>query len=184
VRYEINPVLSRFTLKVHATGMFSAFGHSPTIVARDFSGQVTLADDRSGTTAMELRTKAASLTVADDVKEADRLEIERLMRKDVLEVDRYPEITFTSTEVTGAAAGTGSFRVTIKGTLALHGVSHPQQLDAQVNVMGDRLTANGQSKVRQSDYGIKPVSIAGGTLKLKDEIDLSFDIVARAKPAA
>ena len=106
------------------------------------------------------------------------------MRKDVLEVDSYPEITFTSTEVTGAAPGAGSFRVTIKGTLTLHGVSHPQQIDAQVNVMGDRLTANGQCTVRQSDYGIKPVSIAGGTLKLKDEIDLSFDIVARAKQAA
>ena len=38
--------------------------------------------------------------------------------------------------------------------------------------MGDRLTANGQFAVRQSDYGIKPVSVAGGTLKLKDEIEL------------
>ena len=79
-------------------------------------------------------------------------------------MDNYPEITFTSTEVTGAAPGAGSFRATIKGTLTLHGVSHPEQIDAQVNVMGDRLTANGQSTVRQSDYGIKPVSIAGGAL--------------------
>ena len=55
---------------------------------------------------------------------------------------------------------------------------------AQVNVMGDRITASGQFVVRQSDYGIKPVSIAGGTLKLKDEIELSFDIVARAAKAA
>ena len=46
--------------------------------------------------------------------------------------------------------------------------------------MGDRITANGQSAMRQSNYGIKPVSIAGGALKLKDEIDLSFDIVERA----
>jgi polyisoprenoid-binding protein YceI len=74
--------------------------------------------------------------------------------------------------------------VTIKGTLTLHGAAHPQQIDSQVNVMGDRLTANGRATVRQSDYGIKPVSIAGGTLKLKDEIELSFDIVARAKQAA
>ena len=50
--------------------------------------------------------------------------------------------------------------------------------------MGDRITASGQFVVRQSDYGIKPVSIAGGTLKLKDEIELSFDIVARAAKAA
>jgi polyisoprenoid-binding protein YceI len=183
VRYDINPVLSRFTLKVYATGMLSAFGHSPTIVARDFSGHVTVADDQPGAASMELSVKAASLTVADDVKEADRREIERFMRREVLEVERYPDITFASTEVTGAAAGAGSYRVTIKGSLTLHGASHPQQIEAQVNVMGDRLTANGQCTVRQSDYAIKPVSIAGGTLKLKDGIDLSFDIVARAKQA-
>jgi len=184
MRYEVNPVLSRFTLKVYATGMLSAFGHSPTIVARDFSGQVTVPDDQSDSASMDLVIKAASLKVSDDVKESDRREIEKIMYKDVLEVDTYPEVTFTSTEVTGATPGAGSFRVTIMGTLTLHGTSHPQQIDAQVNVMGDRLTANGQFKVRQSDYGIKPVSIAGGTLKLKDEIDLSFDIVARAKQVA
>ena len=33
--------------------------------------------------------------------------------------------------------------------------------------------------MRQSDYEIKPVSAAGGTVKLKDELKLSFDIVAR-----
>ena len=184
MRYEINQALSRFKLKVHATGMLSAFGHSPTIFIRDFSGQVTVPDDQGGTASLELVIKAASLTVSDDVKESDRREIERTMHKDVLEVDKYPEIRFSSTEVSGVAPGAASFRATIKGTLALHGTSHPEQIEAQANVMGDRLTASGQFVVRQSDYGIKPVSIAGGTLKLKDEIELSFDIVARAAKAA
>ena len=97
MRYEINQALSRFKLKVHATGMLSAFGHSPTIFIRDFSGQVTVPDDQGGTASLELVTKAASLTVSDDVKESDRREIERTMHKDVLEVDKYPEIRFSST---------------------------------------------------------------------------------------
>ena len=41
------------------------------------------------------------------------------------------------------------------------------------------LRANGEFSVRQTDYGIKPVSVAGGALKLKDELKCSFDIVAR-----
>ncbi len=183
MRYEINQTLSRFKLKVYATGMLSAFGHSPTIVIRDFSGQATVPDDQNGTAAMEIVIKAASLSVAEDVKESDRREIERAMLKDVLEVDTYPEIRFSSTEVSGAAPGVASFRARIKGTLALHGTTHPEEIEALVNIMGDRLTASGQFVVRQSDYGIKPVSIAGGTLRLKDEIDLSFDIVARATQA-
>lgn len=181
MRYEINPILSRVKLKVHATGMLSAFGHNPTIQVREFSGQVTVPDDASGAASMELTIDAASLVVADDVKESDRREIERTMHKDVLEVDKHPRITFTSSEVRGAAPGAASFRATINGTLRLHGVSHPEQIDAQVNVMGERLTASGQCTVRQSDYQVKPVSIAGGALKLKDEVELSFDIVARGQ---
>lgn len=37
--------------------------------------------------------------------ESDRRQIERAMHKDVLDMDKYPEITYTSTEVTGAAPG-------------------------------------------------------------------------------
>lgn len=179
MRYEINATLSRVRLKVHASGMLSALGHSPTIVVREFSGHVTVPDDAAVGASVELTIQTAALAVGDDVKESDRREIEQVMRKDVLEVDTYPSMTFMSTEVTGATPGAGSFRVAIAGTLTLHGVSHPERIEALVNVMGDRLTANGQAEIRQSVYGIKPVKIAGGALKLKDEIDLSFDVVAR-----
>jgi hypothetical protein len=33
--------------------------------------------------------------------------------------------------------------------------------------------------VRQTDFGIKLVSVAGGALKVKDELQCAFDIVAR-----
>jgi polyisoprenoid-binding protein YceI len=180
VEYEINPTLSRFTIKVHAAGMLSAFGHSPTIAVRDFTGRVTLSNGEPERAGVELTINAASLSVAGDVKESDRREIERTMYKDVLEVDRYPTITFAGTEATGVAPNAGSFRANVVGTLTVHGVSSSERIEALVNVMGDRLTANGQITIRQSQYDIKPVSIAGGAIKLKDEIELSFDLVARA----
>jgi hypothetical protein len=31
--------------------------------------------------------------------------------------------------------------------------------------------------LRQSDFGILPISIAGGTVKVKDEVTIEFDIV-------
>ena len=34
-------------------------------------------------------------------------------------------------------------------------------------------------RLRQSDYGIKPVSFAGGALRLKDELKFNFELVAR-----
>jgi hypothetical protein len=43
----------------------------------------------------------------------------------------------------------------------------------------DMLRAYGEFSILQSNYGIPLVSVAGGTLKLKDELKFTFDIVAR-----
>ncbi len=45
--------------------------------------------------------------------------------------------------------------------------------------MGDMLRASGEFSLLQSDYGIPLVSVAGGALKVKDELKFTFDIVAR-----
>ncbi len=45
--------------------------------------------------------------------------------------------------------------------------------------MGDTLRAQGELTIRQTDFGIKPVSVAGGMLKIKDELKCSFDLLAR-----
>ena len=45
--------------------------------------------------------------------------------------------------------------------------------------MGDMLRASGDFLVRQADYGIALIKVAGGVIKLKDEVKGAFDIVAR-----
>ena len=60
-------------------------------------------------------------------------------------------------------------------------MTQPQQITAQVTVTGDQLRASGEFNVRQSSYGIKPVSVAGGTMKIKDDVKVTFDFVARKK---
>jgi polyisoprenoid-binding protein YceI len=67
------------------------------------------------------------------------------------------------------------------GTLTLHGVSNNQAIAAQISLTGDMLRAHGEFSILQSAYGIKPVSVAGGALKVKDELKCSFDIVARKR---
>ena len=99
---------------------------------------------------------------------------------EVLEISRYPEIVFESTAVS-AVKGNGPVRVNIDGNLTLHGFTRPQSLPAQLAPMGDTLRANGEFTLRQTDYRIKLASVAGGALKLKDELKFTFDIVARRK---
>ena len=100
------------------------------------------------------------------------------MREEVLEIARYPEVVFMSTNVAASRTTESQYQTTIKGNLSLHGVTRNQIINAQVTVDGNTLRAQGEFPLRQSDYNIKPVSALGGTLKLKDELKLSFNIVA------
>jgi hypothetical protein len=43
----------------------------------------------------------------------------------------------------------------------------------------DSFRAYGEFTLLQSDYGIRIASIAGGTLKLQDELKFSFYVVGR-----
>jgi len=103
------------------------------------------------------------------------------MNQDVLETSRYPEIVFESSKISASKAADDQFFVNMVGTLTLHGVSNSQPVAAQISLTGDMLRAHGEFTVLQSAYGIKPISVAGGALKVKDELKCSFDVVARKK---
>ena len=85
--------------------------------------------------------------------------------------------------VSASTAGDGQYWVNLVGQLSLHGVTCSQPLAAQVALQGDTLRAHGEFSLLQTMYKIKLVSIAGGTLKLKDELKCSFDVLARKQSA-
>ena len=182
-RYTIDPAMSRFTVKAFATGMFSAMGHNPTVAIRDFSGEAEFAPDTLDHAALSLKIDARSLAVSDDINDKDRREMEQTMKLEVLEVARYPEIRFDASNASASKAGNGYYLVRVLGDLSLHGVTRPQPVSAQIALTGDILRAHGEFSVRQTDFGIRPVSVAGGTLKLKDELKCTFDILARRQAA-
>lgn len=180
VCYRVEAGRSRFVVQAFATGMLSAFGHSPTIAIRQFTGEVRFSPDHPESSALRLQIKADSLAVTDDVSDKDRREIQQQMNADVLETARYPEIVFESTKISADKIFASQYRARITGHLTMHGVTRACVIDAQVIAGADTLRASGEFTLRQTDFSIKPVSAAGGTIKLKDELKFSFDIVARA----
>ena len=173
--YQIDRNTSRFTVRAFATGMLSALGHSPTIAIRDFSGEARLAPEPS----LSLRVRADSLEVTDDIPSKDRREMERTMHEDVLQSAKYPEIVYETTRASLNELSEGRWQVNLVGNLTLRGITRGQNIAMQVSKTADMLRAGGEFTLLQSSYGIKPVSVAGGTLKLKDELKFTFDIVAR-----
>ncbi len=179
LQYELAAGTSRFTARGYAAGLLSGMGHNPIVAIREFSGEARGDPSDPSQASVRVTVKAASLTVENDMSDKDRREMTRAMQEDVLEISRYPEISYESVGVTA----TGPGRVQIDGNLTLHGVTRPHRILAQVSRTGTMLRAFGDFTLRQSDYRIKPVSVAGGVLKLKDELKITFDIVAHARTA-
>jgi polyisoprenoid-binding protein YceI len=179
IRYRIDVGMSRFTVRAFATGLFSSLGHNPTLAIRDYTGEATFVSSNPEQSAIRISVKPASLTVTDDVSQKDRADIENRMNQDVLETSSFPEVVFESSEVAASKLGDDRYTANVTGNLALHGITRPEKISAQVSVTGDVLRAYGEFSLRQSDYGIKLVSVAGGTLKVKDEVKIAFDFTAR-----
>ena len=179
-RYRLDAGQSRVKVQAFAEGLLSSFGHDPLIAIRDFEGEAECAPDTLEAAKLRVKVRADSLAVADEVKEKDRLEMEQMMREQVLETGRYPEIVFDSTSVAASRLPGGRYRVRVIGDLTLRGVTGRNLwVQAEVKTTEEGLRAQGEFTLRQTDYQIKPVSIAGGTLKVKNELKLSFDIAAQ-----
>ncbi len=179
ISYRIDVGMSRFTVRAFATGLLSSLGHSPTFAIRDYTGEANFVTSNPEQSAIRISVKPASLTVTDDVSQKDRADIESRMNQDVLETSSYPEIVFESTQVLANKLSDDRYAANVTGNLVLHGINRQEKISAQVSVTGDVLRAYGEFTLRQSDYRIKLVSVAGGTLKVKDEVKLAFDFTAR-----
>jgi polyisoprenoid-binding protein YceI len=179
VRYSIDAKRSTFTVRAFAAGLLSAFAHSPTIAIQNFDVEVLLDANAVEHSSLRLVIHPESLTVTDDISEKDREEINRRIKQEVLEADGYPEIVYECSKISASKTGEGQYWAALNGELTLHGVSRSLPISARVSVNGDVLRATGDFVLRQSDYEIRPVTAAGGAVKLKDELKLSFDLTAR-----
>ena len=179
-RYRIDAKQSRFVVQAEASGLLSVFGHNPIIAICGFGGDARFDADALNKTSVLMLVQADSLAVAGDASEKDRLEIERVMRDEVLETARYPEIVFMSTSISMNQTADTRYQARIAGSLTLHGVTRNHAFDAELIVNGNSLQGQGEFQLRQSDYNLKLVSVMGGTLKVKDGLKFSFDILANA----
>lgn len=179
VRYRFDPAASKFTAQAFAEGLLSMFGHDPVIAVKDFQGEASFVPETFENASLRMTINANSLRVVN-IKEKDRQDIERMMRDEVLETGKFPEIVFQSNNVSLSRIGEGRYRARVIGDLTLHGVTQSNiSINGEVILNNDGLKTKGDFVIKQADYKIKLVSVAGGTLKIKNEVKGRFDILAR-----
>jgi polyisoprenoid-binding protein YceI len=166
-------------VRAFATGLLAAMGHNPTIGIRDFSGEIKFNPEKLEAGSLKIIVKSSSMSVQDDISANDLREMERIMNQEVLETAKYPEIFYESPIVSITKMADMLYSATLKGNLTLHDVSRSQPINVRVALLGSMLRASGDFSLSQTDYDIKLASVAGGALKLKDELKFSFEIVAR-----
>ena len=160
---------STITIHVRKAGMFSAAGHDHWISAPVASG--TIAEAPVPTVAFTIET--AKMTVKPDsaVDTKTQAQIQKDMEEMTLGTKQFPVITFQSSHVEKLSAGEWK----VEGDLSLHGVTKPIRLT--VKWTGTAYTAH--TVLKQTDYAIKPVSAAGGLIKVGNELELDFQIFLR-----
>ncbi len=180
--FVVTPERSQVAIRVGKSGLLSFAGHQHEVVAPVLAGEVTADPEDLGKSSVSLSFQSASLRVTgkgeppDDVPKVQA----NMLGPKVLDTARFAAISFHSVGVSGGSAGPGAWDLWVEGELGLHGVSRRLKLRLRVEIEGDTLSAAGTTVLRQTDFGITPLSV-GGVVNVKNELIVTYRIVALAR---
>ncbi|MEP6659692.1 MAG: YceI family protein [Acidimicrobiales bacterium] len=157
----------------HTTAEFSVRHLMVTKVRGRFSdvgGAVTIADD-------PLRSKVEAVINTASITTGDGARDNHLRTADFLEVEKYPEMTFTSTEILPKGS-----EYVVRGDLTLHGVTKPVELTLEFNgVAGDpwggtRAGFSAETEINRRDFGVDiSMPMDGGGVVVGDKIKIQIE---------
>lgn len=180
--YAIRPEKSNLQISVYKEGVFKAFGHNHSISANNISGRVTFNQEMLAASSVDLAVQAASLSVIDlGESDSDRRQVQGTMAgKEVPDAQQYPEIRFTSTRVTAERKTDEGWEIRVEGKLSLHGIEKSISLPLHLTAKDGQLRAGGEASLLQTDFGIAPLKVGSGTVKVKNLVRIRFDVEADA----
>lgn len=190
VRYTVLAEDSDLRIIVYRAGRLAALGHNHVIRAHGLSGQVDLAPD------VHRSVFTLSVPVAEfevDPPEARRDEGEafnkmpppaaiegttrNMLGKRVLDAARFPTIEIDAAAITGPP-----WAPDVTARVTLRGVSRDITMPVAVWHNDRLLVATAVFDVKQTDFGIKPLSVFGGAIAVQDALRVRLRIVARRDP--
>ena len=179
--FAVDGEASSVLIHVGKTGIGSFAGHDHDAVAQAVTGEVISDFDDLSRSSLNVTVDAKSLKITDRDQSAEDVQKiqQTMLGPEVLDVSRFPTIRFRSRAVTGTQISPGVYAGAVAGELSLHGMTKTTTVPLQLELRDDALTARGTVIVKQTEFGIEPVSAAGGLVKVEDEVTISFKIVAR-----
>lgn len=182
-RYQVDAGQSQVRVQVGRAGLLKMAGHNHIVAAPRVTGEIVADESELARSTVSLDFEAAALAVLpEDEPEGDAPKVEAAMRGEkLLDVARFPKITFRSETVGGKAGSPGVWDLEVSGQMTIHGVSRRMTLPVHVEREGAGLVASGRATLRHDEFGLTPISVAG-VVKVKNEIEVTYRFVARAAP--
>lgn len=123
-------------------------------------------DAGTGAASGEIRVDALSAKTGNGSRD-------NTLKEDVLETERFPLFVFTPEKLVGTLPESGEATVELRGTLELHGASHPLALAAKVTREGNRITLASDFPVPYVEWGLHNPSFL--FLKVDDVVQVHLD---------
>jgi polyisoprenoid-binding protein YceI len=164
-------------LRTGVTGRAARMGHRLTIAMTRWQATVSWDGDQPVTAELVVETDSFEVLRGEGgVKGLSGPEkiVVRSNALRSLNADRFPEIRFTADTIDKTDDG---YR--LSGTLQIRGKSREHVIDLRTDDLGDSWRMSAESRVRQSDYGIKPFSLLMGSVQVTDDVTVSFTAVHR-----
>jgi polyisoprenoid-binding protein YceI len=167
------------------TGVFSFAAHKHAVLASRWSADVSADRNDPQKSKATIKIPVSSLVIDSQearqkaglgagpgAKDVHTIQ-ERMLSPEVLDARRYPEIQFTTTSV--EKTNDGQLRIT--GRFQMHGHSKTLSIPVQYeqNESGSA-RVHGEFTIKQTDFGLTPQSVAGGTVKVTDEVTIRFQV--------
>ena len=167
-----------FRIHVGTSGLFHSFAHEHSIEAQGVTGCAVIDPNDVTGSSVKLEFATADIRVIDPKEsEKDRMEVQKTMETEVLRISEYPRVTFESTSVERAGE-VNRFRV--HGNLTVRGKTLPVIIPVTLARLADgTYRASGAYSFKQSSFLIKPIQLAGGTVKVKDEVQTQFELLLK-----
>jgi polyisoprenoid-binding protein YceI len=179
--YQVDPAKSSVTIHVGKAGAFSFLaGHTHEVAGPIESGSVDVDIEAPSRSRVRLVIPASALKVsAEGEPRGDAPKVQEAMHGDkVLDTARYPRIAYQSTAVSLKERHGDRLDLVLVGQLTIRDVAQPVTAPVRVEFTDHGLTASGRFAIKQSAFGIKPISV-GGVVAVKDTLDIDFSISAK-----
>ena len=175
--FRVDAAASLVAIEVYRGGSLARLGHDHVVASHDVRGfvapQARRADlyvrlDALVVDEPDLRKQAGFDTQPTDEDIAGT----RHNMLNAMEVGAFP---FALIRVTG---GEGQSAEALRVTIAVHGVERTVEAPVRIEMSAGSLMASGRIALKQTDFGMTPLSVLGGAIQVKDEVNVRFAIRA------